>query len=187
MIVIVVPAKGGSNRLPNKNMTPINGRPMLDFALDDAKASARAAAVYISTDSDAIAAHAATRGIPVIRRPESLGGEVPILEVYRHALAHMPDGDKVQILVGLQPDHPDRDLTVDETIAILEREKVDRVMSKDAKGEKNGAHYVLTRHFVDTGESRKDITLVDDCTNIHFAADLERAAARLAAKAGGRV
>ena len=179
MIVIVIPAKGGSNRLPNKNMTPINGRPMIDYALDDALASKRAASVYVSTDSDTIAAHVIGRGIPVIRRPESLGGEVPILEVYRHALANMADGAKVQILVGLQPDHPDRDIGVDETLEILERERVDRVMSKDAKGEKNGAHYVLTRHFIDSGDSRKDITIVDDCTNIHFAADLERAAKRL--------
>jgi CMP-N-acetylneuraminic acid synthetase len=85
MIVIVIPAKGASNRLPNKNMTPINGRPMLDYAIEGALASKRAAAVYVSTDSDAIAAHAAACGIKVIRRPESLGGEVPIIEVYRHA------------------------------------------------------------------------------------------------------
>jgi len=182
MIVIVIPAKGASNRLSNKNMTPIGGRPMIDYAIDDALASKRAAAVYISTDSDEIAAHAAGRGIKVIRRPETLGGEVPIIEVYRHALASMADADKVTIVVGLQPDHPDRDLSVDGTIALLEAEGADRVMSMEPTGIKSGAHYVLSRHFVDTGASRKDVTVVDDCTNIHFAADLERATARLAAR-----
>lgn len=182
MIIIIIPAKGESTRLPRKNMVALGGRPMLDWTIDDALASQRAAAVYVSTDDDEIAAHAAKRGIKVIRRPQSLGGEVPILEVYRHALTQIPDSAAVQILVGLQPDHPDRDLTVDETIAMLEAEQADRVMSKDAQGIKHGGHYVLSRHFVTTGESRKDVVLVDDCTNIHFPADLERAESRLAGR-----
>ena len=183
MIVIVIPAKGSSGRLANKNMAPINGRPMIDYALDDALASRRAQAVYVSTDSDAIAAHAISRGVPVVRRPESLGGDVPIVEVYRHALAHIPDGDKVSVLVGLQPDHPDRNLTVDESIAIFEREGADVLDSQEAAGVKNGAHYVLSRHFLKTGEARAKTTVIDDCTNIHFENDLKRAAARLAERA----
>jgi CMP-N-acetylneuraminic acid synthetase len=184
MIVIVIPAKGGSNRLPNKNMVPVNGRPMIDYAIDQALASKRASAIYVSTDSDAIATHAASRGIAVLRRPESLGGEVPIIEVYRHAIANMSDGSKVSVVVGLQPDHPDRNVTIDETIAIFEREGADVLNSKEASGTKNGAHYVLSRHFVDTGTARHTTTIVDDCTNIHFPADLERAGTRLAARGG---
>ena len=38
MIIIIIPAKGVSNRLPNKNMTPINGRPMIDYSIDQALA-----------------------------------------------------------------------------------------------------------------------------------------------------
>lgn len=179
MIVVVIPAKGASNRLPNKNMAPINGRPMIDYAIDDALASKRAGAVYVSTDSDAIAAHAGTRGIPVIRRPESLGGEAPIIEVYRHALANMDDGGKVAVVVGLQPDHPDRNVSVDDAIEHFERENADVLNSTEADGTKNGAHYVLSRYFVDTGEARRKVTIVDDCTNIHFPDDLKRASERL--------
>jgi CMP-N-acetylneuraminic acid synthetase len=182
MIVIVIPAKGASNRLPNKNMLPINGRPMIDYAIDDALASKRASAIYVSTDSDTIAAHAAARNIAVLRRPETLGGEVPIIEVYRHALASMPNGADVTVVVGLQPDHPDRDLTVDETIAVFEREGADVLASTEADGTKNGAHYVLSRHFVDSGEARKKISVIDDCTNIHFDRDLTRASARLGSR-----
>jgi CMP-N-acetylneuraminic acid synthetase len=181
VIVIIIPAKGASNRLPQKNMALVGGRPMIDWAIDDALASRRAAAVYVSTDSDAIAVHASQRGIKVVRRPESLGGDVPILDVYRHALSQIPEGKTATVIVGLQPDHPDRQLSVDETLAIFEREGVDRVMSKEPNGTKSGAHYVLSRHFVETGESRKDITLVDNCTNIHYPDDLKKAEARLRA------
>lgn len=183
MIVIVIPAKGHSNRLANKNMTAINGRPMLDYTIDQAGASSRADAVYVSTDSDDIAAHAETRDIAVIRRPVSLGGEVPINEVYRHAVANMPNGGDVSVLVGLQPDHPDRNVSVDEALDRFERADADVLNSVEADGTKNGAHYVLSRHFVDTGEARKTVTIVDDCTNIHFPEDLERAARELAGRA----
>jgi hypothetical protein len=114
-----------------------------------------------------------------VRRPESLGGEVPIIEVYRHALTNIPERDKVSVLVGLQPDHPDRNLSVDEAIAAFEREGADVLASAEADGTKNGAHYVLSRHFVDTGEARKKVTITDDCTNVHFQHDLARAEARL--------
>lgn len=184
MIVIVIPAKGKSGRLPNKNMLAVNGRPMIDYTIDDALKSRRADRIYVSTDSDAIATHAAGRGIPVIRRPESLGGDVPILDVYRHAIANMEGGDGVDVLVGLQPDHPDRDIGVDESLAVFFENGVDRVMSKQADGTKNGAHYVLSRHFLDSGESRKDVTIVDDCTNIHYEDEVRRAEERLALRAG---
>ena len=182
MIVVVIPAKGASRRLPNKNMTPLAGRPMIDYAIDDALASQRADAVYVSTDDDAIAAHAESRYVRVIRRPESLGGEVPIVEVYRHALAKMDEDERVRVVVGLQPDHPDRDLSVDETIAIFEARDADVLNSTESDGTKNGAHYVLSRRFVETGEVRQTVTVIDDCTNVHYERDLERAASRLSAR-----
>lgn len=183
MIVIVIPAKGQSSRLENKNMALLGGRPMLGYTIDWARQSALADAVYVSTDSDEIADYAEAQGVAVIRRPSSLGGDVPIIEVYRHAVRSILDGERVEIVVGLQPDHPDRDVTVDETVELLRREGADRVMGKQADGQKSGAHYVLTRYFVDTGESRRDAVIIDDCTNVHFEADLQRAERRLRERA----
>ncbi len=183
MIAIVIPAKGRSNRLANKNMTPIHDRPMIDYTIDAARASTRADVICVSTDNATIADYAEKSGVRAIRRAESLGGETPLLEVYRHALHSLPEGPEITVMVGLQPDHPDRDIAVDETIAIFERDGLDRLMSDDAQGTHNGAHYVLSRHFVETGESRADGVVVDDCTNIHHAEDLARAARRLATRA----
>lgn len=180
MIVIVIPAKGGSTRLPNKNMCLINGKPMLEYSIEQARQSVRADKIYVSTDSDAIEAFAKEQGVPVIRRPEELGGETPIIEVYRHALAHMDEKDDVDTLVGLQPDHPDRDVTIDEALQIFFDEKADHLASTEADGTKNGSHYILSRHYLDTDEARKKVMIVDDCTNVHFEADLEQASKRLA-------
>ena len=175
MIVAIIPAKGGSTRLPNKNMALLNGRPMLDYSIDQALACDRLEKVYVTTDSDVIAEHAASRGVNVIRRPETLGGDVPMNDVIRHAFDHM-DGVDLSILVCLQPDHPDRNLSIDHVLDTFISEGADRLYCTETDGTKNGAHYITSRHFWDNNEEvRKEVVLIDDCTNIHYQEDLDRA------------
>lgn len=184
VIVVVIPAKGQSRRLANKNMIMVNGRPMLHYTIEEARRSKRATRVYVSTDSDTIAEYAEGQGIPMIRRPESLGGETSVMDVYRHAveIIEADTGEAVSILIGLQPDHPDRDVGVDDALGMFEHEGADRLMSEDACGSHNGSYYILSRHFLETDESRKDIVLIDNCTNVHYREDLDRAAERLRAR-----
>jgi CMP-N-acetylneuraminic acid synthetase len=181
MIVAIIPAKGGSSRLPNKNIAPLNGRPMMDYTIMEAKRSKRIDEIYVSTDNDEIAENAEKNNVKVIRRPSSLGGDVPIVDVYRHAIEQLNNPD-IKIVIGLQPDHPDRDMSVDEVLKIFEEEGVDRLLSEEADSTKNGAHFIMSRHFVDTDEIRKEIYIVDDCTNVHYQADLEAASSRLIAR-----
>lgn len=181
MYIIVIPAKGDSSRLPNKNMSPLLGRPMLDHTIDAALRWPGAGDVYVSTDSDAIAAHAEARGIKVIRRDPSLGGETPIIEVYRHAWARL-GCPPVRAVVGLQPDHPDRRLTISETIAAFEAEGADMLVSTELDGTKNGAHYIVSLPVLEGADPRRKTVLVDDCTNVHHQHDLDKAAAWLADK-----
>src|SRR4030042_3256152 len=102
LIVAIIPAKKESGRLPNKNMLEINGEPLLAHAIRYAKGSTRINEVYVSTDSDAIAACAIGMGAKVIRRGPELGGEVPLLDVYRHAWQQLHD-ERITHIVGLQP------------------------------------------------------------------------------------
>ena len=179
MIVIIIPAKGASRRLPNKNMALINGRPMIDYAIETAQASSKADAIYVTTDSDEIANHVSKQGVKVIRRSPTLGGETPIIEVYRHAVNEIGN-QKIEIVIGLQVDHPDRVISVDEALRQFIEQGADHLISVQADGTKNGAHYILSRHFITTNESRKTVTIIDDCTNIHYPEDLATAASVLA-------
>jgi CMP-N,N'-diacetyllegionaminic acid synthase len=180
MIIIVIPAKGGSTRLPNKNMALINGRPMLDYSIDAAKACKTTNSVYVSTDSETIASHARELGVSVIMRPESLGGDIPIIEVYRHAVENIPEGtETIETLIGLQPDHPDRTVSIDEAHKAFSDAEADFLYSTEADGTKNGSHYILSRYMLDSGEARKDVCVIDDCTNVHYQEDLDQAATRL--------
>jgi CMP-N-acetylneuraminic acid synthetase len=189
MIVVIIPAKGGSSRLPNKNMRLIHGRPMLDYVIDYAEQCSRIDEIYVSTDSDEIAAHARSRDLPVIRRDASLGGETPLIVVYRHALQEMNNPD-IDIVVGVQPDHPDRTKTLDEVLDMFLAAGSDCevLYSTEADGTKNGAHYIMSRSFLDSGKDPatalyKKVCVIDDCTNVHYQEDLDRAAERLAANA----
>ena len=179
MIIAIIPAKGVSKRLPNKNMSILNGQPMINYALNYVKKSKIVDKAYISTDSDIIDEHCSKLGWDVIRRPVSLGGETPIIEVYRHALNSIVNNNMVDILIGVQVDHPDRNINIDDTINLFLENKADRLISTEIDGTKNGAHYVLSKSFLESGISKKDHIIVDNCTNVHFERDLIKAALRL--------
>lgn len=174
MIVVIIPAKGDSSRMPNKNMALLNGTPMLDYSVRQARAGTQVAEIYVSTDSDVIAERARGLGVEVIRRATTLGGDVPIVEVYRHAIETIAN-PKIQHIVGLQVDHPDRHISIDDALAAYQKSGADLLTSTEADGTKNGAHYIMSRQYLETGRNNKTITIVDDCTNIHYEADLRRA------------
>lgn len=175
MILAIIPAKGGSKRLPNKNMYPINGIPLIEYTIKYVKNSKIINDFYVTTDDEIIKDYCIENNIKYIMRSQKLGGETPIIDVYRHALKKINFSFKVEILLGIQVDHPDRKLSVDETIEIFNKEKADRLFSKEKNGTKNGAHYILSKYFLNNNISRKDITIIDDCTNIHYIEDLKKA------------
>ena len=171
----IVPARKGSKRLPNKNMYLINDKPLLEYTIEYINRSLKVNDVYVTTDDDIISEYCFKNKIKVIRRPESLGGDTPIIDVYKHALVHVENHKNIEILLGVQVDHPDRNLSLDKVIEIFKKEKADRLFSTEKDGKKNGAHYVLSSYFLNNNVSRKDVNIIDDCTNIHYLKDIEKA------------
>lgn len=179
MIIAIIPAKGGSKRLPNKNMILLNSKPMIQYAIEYVRSCSLIDELYVSTDSDSINDFVKQLGVKVIRRPNTLGGETPIIDVYKHALNNVKNKELVKVLVGVQPDHPDRNISLIKAIKLFKNKNLDRLLSKDIEGNKNGAHYILSRSFLDTGISKKDYITIDNCTNVHYESDLANASKRL--------
>ncbi|WP_333830338.1 pseudaminic acid cytidylyltransferase [Pararhodobacter sp.] len=76
MSVCVIPARGGSKRIPRKNIAAFHGRPMIGWSIAAALASGVFARVVVSTDDDEIAGIARAEGAEVpFLRPEALADD----------------------------------------------------------------------------------------------------------------
>jgi pseudaminic acid cytidylyltransferase len=85
----LVPARGGSRRIPRKNLKPFLGVPAIARVIAVLKASEIFDHIVVSTDDDEIAAVAATAGADLLgRRPASLADDhTTTIDVVRHALS----------------------------------------------------------------------------------------------------
>ena len=74
-IICIIPARGGSKRLPRKNILPILGRPMLSYPIEVALKSELFDSVIVSTEDKEIAKKADSAGAEVFDRPIKLAGD----------------------------------------------------------------------------------------------------------------
>jgi CMP-N,N'-diacetyllegionaminic acid synthase len=74
-MIIVVPARGGSKRIPLKNIVDLAGRPLLAYTLKAAMGAGIANHVYVSTDDERIAKVAKDWGAKVVIRPARLASD----------------------------------------------------------------------------------------------------------------
>jgi CMP-N-acetylneuraminic acid synthetase len=119
----IVPARGGSKRIPRKNLAPCAGRPLIAHTLEAARASRALARTVLSTDDEDIAALGPRWGleVPFLRPPQLADDAAPMVAVVRHMLDWLrQDGETVTALVLLQPTSPLRDARhIDEAVAIF--------------------------------------------------------------------
>jgi N-acylneuraminate cytidylyltransferase len=81
-VIALVPARGGSKRVPNKNIRPLCGHPLIAYAVAAAEASEVFADIVVSTDNAMIAAVARHYGaeVPFLRPPELAADVSPDIE-----------------------------------------------------------------------------------------------------------
>ena len=67
--IAIIPARGGSKRIPRKNLIPFHGKPMIAWTIEAALASGACDVVLVSTDDEEIASIARARGaeVPFLR------------------------------------------------------------------------------------------------------------------------
>jgi|Deesub1362A_J573_1020465.scaffolds.fasta_scaffold00546_10 CMP-N-acetylneuraminic acid synthetase len=86
-ILCLIPARGGSKRLPRKNILPLKGKPMICYTIDAALKSELFEDVYVSTEDKEIAKISNECGAKVIIRPQELAGDlVSVVDVCLHAI-----------------------------------------------------------------------------------------------------
>ena len=88
MNIAIIPARGGSKRIPRKNIRQFCGKPMLAWSIGAARASGLFEHILVSTDDDEIAAVARSLGAqaPFVRPPELSDDHAGTTEVIAHAV-----------------------------------------------------------------------------------------------------
>ncbi len=85
----LIPARGGSKRLPRKNIRPFHGKPILAYSIEIALAAGCFDEVIVSTDDEEIAAIARQHGatVPFLRSPAAAGDHATTVSVVEDVLA----------------------------------------------------------------------------------------------------
>lgn len=118
----VIPARGGSKRVPGKNLRQLCGRPLIAYTIEAAQKAKSFTTWVVSTEDERIRDVALSLGAYVIRRPDELATDNASSDsVIRHALDWLEsESDRFDIVVCLHPTNPIRESRhIDECVNIL--------------------------------------------------------------------
>jgi N-acylneuraminate cytidylyltransferase len=131
--IAVIPARGGSKGLVNKNIHPVAGLPLLAWTVLQARDSTLVDKVFVTTNDPTIADVARRYGAEVIERPEEISGDKATSEsAIRHALEVVARdyGLAPDAVVFLQATSPLRKPgDIDRAIEVFRREGADSLIS----------------------------------------------------------
>jgi len=132
-ILAIIPARGGSKRLENKNILPISGKPLIAYTIEQALLSKYVEEVLVSTDSKQIADVAICYGacVPFIRPNNLSGDDATIFDVVKHAIEYMrKSGKYYKYILLLQPTSPLRESAhIDDSVDFFNENNADGIIS----------------------------------------------------------
>ena len=133
MILVVIPARGGSKGIPRKNLRLLNNKPLISYSIAVAKASRYVDDVVVTTDDSQIALIAEKFGASVVRRSEELSTDEVLLDPVIHDAMIQKEKlafDEYDIVITLQPTSPlIKTDTLDKVIEKFEDFSIDSVIS----------------------------------------------------------
>lgn len=113
-LLCIIPARGGSKGIPNKNRKLLNGKPLLFYSIDIARKILPDIHICVSTDDLKITALCEKYGLSIpFKRPAKISGDTAnSSDVIAHALSHYASqGITYDTVLLLQPTSPFRTLT----------------------------------------------------------------------------
>ena len=107
-ILAIIPARGGSKGIVDKNIRMVGGKPLIVWTIDEAKKCEQISRLIVSTDDSYIGAVAIARGCEVLVRPPELAtDEASSIDVVLHAINNYKDEGFTHVML-LQPTSPCR-------------------------------------------------------------------------------
>lgn len=105
----IIPARGGSKRIPNKNIALLAGKPLIAYTCEAAIESSLFDRIYVNTDSPRIRDIAAEYGVsaPILRPPALAQDDTSTALAVRFFLSYLIEqGESYDAVILLQPTSP---------------------------------------------------------------------------------
>ena len=126
--LVIIPARGGSKRLPRKNVLDLYGKPLIAWSIEAALKSKYISKVIVSSDDEEILNIAKEYKADFIKRPDELASDTATtFDALKHTLENV---EKYDYVVLLQPTSPLRtEKHIDEAIELLKEKNADAIIS----------------------------------------------------------
>ena len=153
-IACIILARGGSKRVPRKNIMEFCGKPLLVWSIEQAKASQYIEDVYVSSDDDEILKISTECGAIKIKRPAQYAVDSALSEpALAHALDNMGNPDVVVFLQATSPVRGAED--IDDAITQFLMSGKDSLFSVSTAQEENGSIYIFKADTFKRDRNRK--------------------------------
>ena len=147
-VLAVIPARGGSKELPNKNILPIQGKPLIQWTVKSAQLSKYIDQCVVSTDNIKIAEIAKKSGaiVPFIRPKNISLDSSKGIDVVKHAINFYKG--KYDVVIYLQPTSPLRTTTdIDKSLELLTENKSPTLVSFYKSNKPLHWHYTIDKNL----------------------------------------
>lgn len=124
----IIPARGGSKRLPRKNILNLCGKPLISWSIEAGLKSKYIDKVVVSSDDTEILNISNELKVQVIKRPDELARDTSTsFDAVKHAIDNL---ESYEYILLLQPTSPLRNENhIDKAIELLEEKNADAVVS----------------------------------------------------------
>jgi len=103
----IIPARGGSKRIPRKNIKDFCGKPLIAYSIETAKKSNLFTKIVVSTDDEEIAKISEYYGAEILLRPKELADDYSgSIDVFEHAINEVNKSSEFQYACMIYPTAP---------------------------------------------------------------------------------
>ncbi len=133
-VLAVIPARGGSKSIPNKNIVDVGGKPLIAWTIEESQKSSAIERLIVSTDSQRIAEIALEYGaeVPFMRPDKLAADDTPGIDPIIHAANWLEEnvGYRSEYVMCLSPTTPLRTaFDIDASIEMIRNKGADAVVS----------------------------------------------------------
>lgn len=171
-VLVIIPTKLDSKRLKNKNIRELDGKPMFLHSVDYADNSKHNVDIVVSSESDVVKDICLEWGCVFMERSTELCGDTEVVDVYIDVVSRI--NESYDLVVGLQPDNPNRSHTLDECIDYMIENDYDDLITVNPLYKRSGSVRIFKYNYIKSGQISKRLGCIkDNATDIHYESDLE--------------